>query len=208
MTRTSQRTTPALLLLLSSILAAVLLLGGTIALMKSSSSVTNHLSAPQYQFDVSIVEVFDPPAGPIDPWGDPIEKRVSATNNGDLPGFVRLLVLPTVIAADGYTVLPARIGTEIIADLNTSEWADGGDGYYYYLDVLAPTQTTPALLNAVSLAANLDERYKGATLSIEVKCEAIGIKKWDYRVGWWGGPDAPGNTALIPIDEALRELAI
>jgi hypothetical protein len=195
-------------LLLSSILAAVLLLGSTLALMQSSDSITNRLSSPQYRFDVSIVEVFEPPTDPITPGGDPIEKRVSATNTGHLPGFVRLLVLPTVIAADGHTVLPAHIGTEIIADLNTSEWADGGDGYYYYLDVLAPTQTTPALLSAVSLAENLDERYKGATLNIEVKCEAIGIKKWDYRVGWWGSPDAPGDTNLVPIDEILRNLAI
>jgi hypothetical protein len=207
MTRTSQRTIPALVLL-SSILAAVLLLGGTVALMRSSGSVTNHLSTPQYRFDVSIVEVFEPPTDPIIPGGNPIEKKVSATNNGDLPGFVRLLVLPTVIAADGHTVLPAHIGTEIIADLNTSEWADGGDGYYYYLDVLAPAQTTPALLSEVSLAKDLDERYKGAILSIEVKCEATGIQKWDYRVGWWGSSDAPGNAALIPIDEVLRKLAI
>ncbi|MDR0347297.1 MAG: hypothetical protein LBH56_02870 [Coriobacteriales bacterium] len=207
MTRTSKRAT-SVPLLLSAILAAVLLLGGTIALMKTTDSVTNRIKIPQYRFDVSIVEVFDPPTDPIKPGDEPIEKRVSVTNNGDLPGFARLLILPTIIAADGYTVLPAHIGTEILANLNASEWADGGDGYYYYLGVLAPTETSPELFSTISLAANLDERYKGATFNIEVKCEAIGIKKWDYRVGWWGGPDAPDSADLIPIDKILRELAI
>jgi hypothetical protein len=176
--------------------------------MKSTDSVTNRFKIPQYLFDVSIVEVFEPPVDPINPGGDPIEKRVSVTNNGDLPGFVRLLVLPTAVAADGHTVLPAHIGTEIIADLNTSTWTDGGDGYYYYRGVLPAKESTPELFTAISLTAGLDERYKGASLSIEVKCEAIGIKKWDYRVGWWGSSDAPTDTTLLTIDAILRELAI
>jgi hypothetical protein len=194
-----------MVLLLSITLSMVLLLAGTFAWLKASDSVNNQFKLPQFQFDIPAVDIFTPPANPMNPDGSPVDKRVGAVNNGDLPGFVRLLVLPTIVASDGLTVLPARLGTEIIADLNTTDWADGGDGYYYYLSKLPAGQQTPDLFTNVRLAAGLDDSYKNASLTIEVKCEAIDTKKWNYRIGWWGSDAAPSG-AFAAIDQALRGL--
>jgi hypothetical protein len=191
----------------SILLAACLLLGITYAWMKSSDFVVNSLNAPQFRFDVPAADVFEPPAIPINPGDDPHEKKVSAVNRGDLPGFVRLLVLPTIVASDGLTALPARIGKEVVIHTNADDWASGADDRYYYLKILPAGQSTSELFREVSLAPGLDDRYKNAVLKIEVKCEAVGIGKWDYRVGWWGSEAPPSGAPLIAIDNALQGLA-
>jgi hypothetical protein len=195
----------AMAAVISVILSITLLLGGTYAWTKSTNSVTNRLDARQHTFDIPAVDVFTPPSAPVEP-GKWVSKKVGATNTGDLSGFVRLLVLPTIVAADGITVLPARIGKEVDATLNTS-WLYGGDGYYYYLDELEPGQSAPPLFEGVALAAGLDDRYKMASLTIEVKCEAVDTKQWNYRIGWWGSAAAPTNATHRLIDTVLNQLA-
>jgi predicted ribosomally synthesized peptide with SipW-like signal peptide len=192
--------------MVSVVIAVALLLGGTSAWFRSSNSVTNKFGTPQYQFDVPAVDEFTPPSVPLEP-GDQTAKKVGAINRGDLPGFVRLLILPTVVAADKATVLPARIGNEIKIKLNTTDWADGGDGYYYYLSKLPAGQSTPDLFSEVGLASGLDGQYKGATLTVEVKCEAVDTRQWNYRIGWWGSDAAPTDTARLAVDTALNGLA-
>ncbi|MDR0849796.1 MAG: hypothetical protein LBN10_12315 [Propionibacteriaceae bacterium] len=191
---------------LAALLFVLSALGNTFSWFVAHDSVTNQLGASQYRFDVSAVDVFAKPDTPVTP-GSQIDKTVGAVNSGDLPGFVRLLVLPTVVAADGYTVLPARLGQEVIADFNTTNWADGKDGYFYYLDVLPAGQTTPNLFTTVTLASGLDSAYVGASLKIEVKVEAVGIQKWEYRLGWWGSTAVPSPAPLVTVDLALRGLA-
>jgi predicted ribosomally synthesized peptide with SipW-like signal peptide len=179
---------------------------GTLAWFTAQATATNKLEGPQYRFDVPLDEVFTPPTTPLEP-GDPYPKEVGATNTGDLPGFVRLLVFPTVVAADGVTVLPARLGAEIVLlGQNTTAWMDGEDGYFYYLKRLAPGETTPPLFAAVKLADHFSAAYKGATLSIDVKVEASGTKPWAYRVGWWGSATPSLNGNLITIDNTLGGL--
>ncbi|MDR0356815.1 MAG: hypothetical protein LBH63_00330 [Clostridiales Family XIII bacterium] len=196
----------ALLPIFSVVLSACLLLGSTYAWLRASDSVTNRIHAPQYLFDVPVFDAFVPPSEPIKPGDDPFEKKVGAENRGDLPGFVRLLALPTVVAADGLTVLPARMGEEIVADINTADWVDGGDGYYYYLKKLPAKESTTRLFTGIRLAENLDARYKRASLKIEVKCEAAGTGGLDYRMGWWGSEAPPSDAKLLAVDNVLREL--
>ncbi|MDR1952885.1 MAG: SipW-dependent-type signal peptide-containing protein [Clostridiales Family XIII bacterium] len=189
--------------------AIIVLIGSTFSWFTATDSVANRLQAPQYRLDIPAVDIFEPPAIPPNPGDGPMDKTVGATNKGDLPGFLRLLVLPTIVGLDGQETLPARLGTEvIIEDLNSSDWMDGGDGYFYYLKPLPAGQTTPPLFTKVKLAAQLDVRYENASLNIEIKCEAIGIKKWDYRVGWWNTDTAPSQPPLSTIDQALRGFAI
>jgi predicted ribosomally synthesized peptide with SipW-like signal peptide len=187
----------------------ILLLASTYAWFTAAESVTNNLSTPQYQFIVEAVDVFTPPTEPLKPGSPAVGKDVGAVNTGQLPGFVRLMALPTVIAADGATVLPASFGHEVVADFAAAAWVDGQDGYYYYLKVLPPGDTTdPKLFSQVKLAADLDQRYDGATLTVEVKSEAIAIAKWSYRVSWWGSAAAPAAGPLATVDAVLQKLAV
>jgi len=169
----------------------------------------------KYEFDSKLFDDFDP-----DPDGDVYTKRVGAVVSGNRDSFVRLLVIPTFVDDSDPNlppiVLPAVFGTHIIlddGDYNTTNWAYGGDGYYYYLGVLKPGDSTDDmgqnLFNTVKLADNLPPEYENAHLVIEVKCEASGTEKWDYRAGWWGSEAAiSDNTSpLYNIDATLALLA-
>jgi predicted ribosomally synthesized peptide with SipW-like signal peptide len=188
-------------------LSLVLLVTSTYAWFQAKDSVSNVITVGQRQFSIPAVDVFTPPTDPIKPGGAAVDKRVSATNTGSIPGFVRVLVLPTAIGSDGKSLLPARLGSEITLGQLSGDWADGGDGYYYYLKVLPPGATAPDLFNKVSLAAGLGDAYKGATFKIEIKSEAIDTAKWNYRIGWWGTDAVPSAVSLAAVDKVLQGLA-
>ena len=192
--------------------ALLLLLGSTNAWFTSQDALTNNLKNEAMKtFKVSVVDVFDN----TPPQGDEIwNKRVGAVNLGEKPSFVRLLVTPVFVAQDGETALSAEFGSHVILeDLNTADWIDGGDGYYYYKHILSTNTSTDLmflnknLFNKVSILNPLPEIYKNANLKIEVKCEAVGIKEWDYRMGWWGSVNAPTNLGQKAVDDILEPLS-
>jgi hypothetical protein len=214
-----RRSKPALLGL-CAFLALLVVTGSTLAWYIVFDSSTNHLTSYGKGFTVTVVDDFDPTPDPAGSY----EKRVGAVNQNEKPAFVRLLVMPTFLAADGKTVLPAVFGTHVmLTDINLAawngsawnggDWAEGGDGYYYYLHVLPGGASTDAddldqnLFNHVKIADTLPIEYQNAQLRIEVKCEAVGIQKWHYRLGWWGHTPAPTNPTLNNIDVALAALA-
>ncbi len=197
---------------LSMILALFILFGSTMAWFIATDGRLNPFATGAYRFAVQAVDVFSKPSTPPNE-GDILSKRVGSVNTGDYPAFVRLLVHPTILAADGMTILPASFGQEvIIRDLNTTDWTYGGDGYYYYLHKLDPGKSTTTLgkdlFTLVQFAQGLDPIYNGATLQIEVKCESSDIKKWNYRQGWWKSTSAPVGAPLNAIDTALAAIAV
>lgn len=186
--------------------SVLLLIGGTYAWFSASDSKKNSFAVHQYLFHIDALDEFTPPDVPIRPGDPPYAKQVGATNTADVDGFVRLLIMPVVIAQDEHTLLPANIGEEILIDFNLTDWADGGDGYFYYLGVVEPGQTTEALMEEVRLAGGLGAEYTDASLKIEVKCEAVACNKWEYRRSWWGSEAAPAGS-LRAVDDVLSALA-
>jgi hypothetical protein len=199
------------ILLFCVMLALFLNLGSTGAWFTATDARTNSFTGdPRKDFNIGVVDVFDsdPPTSNL-VW----VKRVGAINYAKKAGFVRLLVMPAFLAADGETILPAEFGVHVlIEDLNTADWMAGGDGYYYYKHILEPGESTDEmspkknLFNAVSISDALGDEYDGAHLKIEVKCEAVGIRKWDYRMGWWGSVNTPTALGLSAVDALLAPL--
>ena len=188
----------------SLILGTLILLGSIFAWFASSDARTNPFKVPALPFAFEITEEFTPP-GIVDP-GQNIPKAVSVANTGELPGFVRVLVIAEIIGADG-TVLPGNPGAEFtFTGLNTTKWKYGGDGYYYYLDKLVSGETTPALFTGVTLASGLGDEYMNAAMKIDVKLEAVETAKWKYREAWWQGV-TPNAAPLSDIDAVLSVLA-
>jgi predicted ribosomally synthesized peptide with SipW-like signal peptide len=192
-------------------LISLLVVGATLAWFTAHDAKRNTLRTANTGFSVEAQDVFTPPAMPLDP-GVEVDKRVGAQNTGEEPAFVRLMVLPTVVAADSATLLPASLGNEVeLTDLNTADWIYGGDGYFYYKYVLQPGVTTTSLgkdlFTKVRLNPALDAAYQNATLTIEVKCESSDTAKWNYRVGWWGTAAAPAAPGLLAVDTQLSGLA-
>jgi len=92
---------------------------------------------------------------------------------------------------------------------NTSLWADGCDGYYYYLGRLDVGEiTSQPLFTSVTLNPDLGSEYDNAVFSIEVKVEAVSAQKWEYRTSWWNSASPPASPPLILIDGALAPLSL
>ncbi|MDR2525468.1 MAG: hypothetical protein LBC83_04645 [Oscillospiraceae bacterium] len=167
----------------------------------------NPFDTGAYRYAVQAVDVFNKPATPPT-GGETVQKRVGAQNTGDFPAFVRIMVHPSILAEDGVTILPAKIGKEVlIGDLNTTDWAYGGDGYYYYLHALEPDKSTTQLgqdlFTNVILAGDLGFEYDKASLQIEVQMESSDIRRWNYRQGWWKTTAPQSAGALSSIDSTL-----
>lgn len=188
------------------LISTLLVVSGAFSWFFATDSKTNTFISSQKDFKIDVVDIFQPPTTPTNP-GDVVEKTVGAKNNGSLPGFVRLMILPTIIAKDGKTPLAANIGSEIFLDIDTLNWKYGDDGYFYYLDVLNPGEEAESLFTKVILASDLGMEYTNSTLKIEVKCEAVGVRKWEYRESFWGSQSAPGG-ALKQIDDIWMTFAV
>jgi alternate signal-mediated exported protein len=209
--KTLQRQRILIVMIVFSV-SLLLLVGVTYAYFIKTDRVTNVLRSQDLPFSFKVDEIFKTPES-VTP-GQTVEKVVNVTNTGDEAGFLRVLVLTKIIAADG-TVLEAIPGTTFTLNgLNTTDWspdstkmwADGKDGYYYYLDKLdSKKMTSQPLFESVTLAAGLPAEYKGATLEIEVKVEASETSREAYRNGWWGcGDSVPASPELVKIDDVLR----
>jgi len=204
------------------LLAVLLLLGSTLAWFTAADTVLNPIrrEEPEKNFEVVEVDVFPPGQD----YSKVVEKRVGAQNIGELPAFVRVLVLPVFIAQDG-SLLPAVLGKAgdpgvnvIVTDFNLAtwntatnqweggEWALGGDGYYYYLNRLDPETSTDIadlnknLFSHLQLVTPIPAGYGDAMLVIEVKCEAV--EPMNYREAWWG-MDANAAPASPPVPAAI-----
>ncbi|MDR1464098.1 MAG: hypothetical protein LBJ11_02195 [Oscillospiraceae bacterium] len=198
------------------VIATLSTVGGTMAWFAANAWQNNPFEAAAYNFEAQAVDVFEKPSTPPLP-NQPFDKRVGADNVGDVPAFVRLLVIPTItyVNDENETVLlQASFGNEILfVDLNSVDWTYGNDGYYYYLYALpAKTSTTDLnrdLFTKVKLNPALGDQYHDAQLKIEVKLEAIQTAKWDYRLSWWGSAAAPASGSQYAfIDAALAHDAV
>jgi hypothetical protein len=123
-----------------------------------------------------------------------------------MPGFVRILVFVEIISEEN-TALEAIPGTTFaFVGLDSTLWADGEDGYFYYLELLEGGQTTvQPLFTGVKLASGLPATYDNARMRIEIKVEASEPLREKYRDGWWKNGDvAPGTPTLQSIDSILE----
>lgn len=143
--------------------------------------------------------------------GVSVPKEVRIQNTGTIKQFVRVMVLPEVrqsIAGDSVNeqILPLKIGTDIILEESaTSDWINGGDGYYYYTKAVEPGKETTYLFKKVKLADQLGANYDQAKLSITLKVETINCAKDAYRNAWWQG-NPPAESPLKEVDNALKDL--
>jgi len=190
----------------------VMLLGSTLAWYTAADNARNKIyrRTQDGNFSIVLVDDFTPPEEPPPP-GSSFLKKVGAQNTGKVPGFVRLLVVPVMLAADGETVLPATLGTAstntvIIKDMGNKWVYCPQDGYYYYLnriDPNAPDDFAQNLFTELTLSSTLGDEYKEATLKIEVKCEAAGLD--NYRSSWWYLADnVSAGSPWAVIDAALQ----
>ncbi|MEO1769949.1 hypothetical protein [Candidatus Enterococcus ferrettii] len=199
-----------LIYLIALIGSILLLVGGSYfvyAAMTATDQKENNFQIGQVETKVE--EVFDTSITEI-PKNQSVGKDVTVKNTGTINQFVRVMVLPEVwtsVAGDvnNKQVLPLVVGTDLVLEnLNTNEWKDGGDGYYYYIkEALAPKKFTTSLFTSIKLSNSLSDRYQDAEFTLSLKVETINCNEKAYRQAWWQGK-TPTAQPLKAIDDALK----
>ncbi|MBO0458810.1 hypothetical protein JZO77_18915 [Enterococcus hulanensis] len=186
------------------ILAVVLVALSTFAWFTTSDSMQNKFKSGNPLFDVALVDDFTSPYE-LTPETE-INKVVAAKNTETIDAFVRMMVFPAALKDGEPFEVQLEDHVQLIG-LDTSKWKDGKDGYFYYLDKLAPGETSSNLFEKVKLIIPNDQKdnYKDVTFDIVAKTEAIHTKKYDYRISWWGTDDPQTAEPLKTIDETLAE---
>lgn len=186
------------------ILAVVLVTLSTFAWFTTSDSMQNKFKSGNPLFDVALVDDFTSP-NELTPETE-INKVVAAKNTETIDAFVRMMVFPAALKDGEPFEVQLEDYVQLIG-LDTSKWKDGKDGYFYYLDKLAPGETSSNLFEKVKLIIPNDQKdnYKDVTFDIVAKTEAIHTKKYDYRISWWGTDDPQTAEPLKTIDETLAE---
>jgi predicted ribosomally synthesized peptide with SipW-like signal peptide len=183
-----------------------LILGGMTAYAAFTSKEEKTTLFQVGNLQTKISEVFSEPTT-IMP-DELIEKRVKITNTGTLNQFVRVMLHPEIrLEKEGTTrLLSAKIGDEVLLDIDEDKWKLGEDGYYYYLNVVEPgtAKTTDALFTQVKLKRELGLEYHMATFNLLIKIEAVNCAKDNYRKAWWQG-STPNSGALQKVDQQLAQ---
>lgn len=103
--------------------------------------------------DSEIVETFVKPTNLNK--GTVINKKVQVKNTGNVPCYVRVLVLPTS-NPESYRL---EVGSNVDSSLSSSkDWyhTGGWDNYYYYKEILQPNETTSVLFDGITVLNNLN----------------------------------------------------
>lgn len=202
-----KRTSRAVYGLVAAILVLLLVGGGYLvyAAMTAQDKKVNDFQIGQVE--TKLEEIFDDSITEI-PKDQTREKQVTVTNAGTIKQFVRVMVLPEVrtsITGDSVNeqILSLVIGKDLLLENASSDWKDGGDGYFYYLKEIDPKQPTSKLFESVKLSDQLSDQYHDAKLVISLKVEAINCAAFAYRDAWWQGT-TPTDQPLKAVDDALK----
>ena len=98
--------------------------------------------------------------------GSVVSKKVSVRNIGQNPFWLRVKLKN---AMDGSTVSPDLLEL----DINSTDWIDGNDGYYYYKTPLEAGAETEKLFTQVKIAGGADNSYYGKTVKLTVFAYAV-----------------------------------
>lgn len=95
---------------------------------------------------------------------------VQVKNTGTISAYIRAAVVANWIDADGNIAASVPEGYSYDLTCSSGSWAQGKDGFFYYLLPVAPGALTEGSLLTCTVACPEDPEY---TLSVEVLTEAI-----------------------------------
>ncbi|MCL2300519.1 MAG: hypothetical protein FWC27_10295 [Firmicutes bacterium] len=187
----------------AAVLSAGFAVRGTLAWLNHSDSKSNGIGIMQYMFSNHIREDFEPPAaGTSLTGGQEVKKESWVANDGDIPAFVRVKVFPVLTSPDGLLHFEAQFGKQLRFAGLSADWMYGGDGYYYYLGVVPPGETTPPLFEKIELDEDV-VTYSDAVLTVTLIAETVETRKWHYRDAWWENTVAGSRTAVDSVLSAF-----
>ena len=179
----------------------VFLVLGTIAYFTSTDTLENIFLSGTYK--TVTTEVFTSPTN----WtpGDETPKTITTKNEGTIPVRVRVKLDESWTSKNNDS-LDLDYNNERVAIINLDNEEDWilKDGYYYYLQELAPGESTTSLLKSVIFNPNVEadvsctfengastcestgDGYDGATYQLNITTETVQANK--YKEVWEGAP--------------------
>lgn len=161
-----------------AVIAAVLALvvGGTLAYFTDQETAHNVITSGTV--DITLQEWAD--EAKTEPFsedgvdgvmpGTEVTKIVEVKNTGDNGVYVRMKVEKAIQLADEEGDTDVSL---IALDINTTDWTDGGDGFYYYNEVLGAGETTKPLFTTVTFATGMGNEYQNSTATVDVTAQAV-----------------------------------
>lgn len=97
-------------------------------------------------------------------------KKVWVENVGPNRAWIRIGVEKIIELAKG---VEGAVDTGLVKlDIDTENWIDGGDGYFYYKHILAPGQKTAPLFTQVSFDTAMGNLYQNSIAQVNVVAQA------------------------------------
>lgn len=97
--------------------------------------------------------------------GDVVSKKVNVANTGDNPVWIRVSLDKSITEALNFE--------GITLNINTVDWIEGEDGWFYFKQVLSPNHTTSNLFTEVKFDKSLGNEYINALIEIDVSAQAV-----------------------------------
>ena len=166
---------------LGGVLSAMVIVGGvamvrpSLALFTSQDSEINEFETGNV--DIEIIENFNGCELTESP--KTCTKEVSIQNiTSKTDAIIRVAIVP-YWQDETEKGWPGDVSSSVVqlnfAENYSDSWVDGGDGYYYYNQLVSANEETTQLLSSVTVTIpeNLRDRYEGKTLIVDVKAEAV-----------------------------------
>lgn len=98
-----------------------------------------------------------------------VTKIAEIKNTGASDAWVRVKVEKNIkLTGDGTPDV-----SMVQLDVNTTDWTDGGDGYYYYNRALQPGEVTVPIFTSVTFQAAMGNEYQNAQATVDVLAQAV-----------------------------------
>lgn len=97
-----------------------------------------------------------------------VTKEVRVKNTGVGDAWIR--------AKLNYEFSPSDLSDDVITIELQPGWIDGGDGWYYYNEIVAAENYTDYLIKEVTFAPEMGNEYQNSTLTVKVEAQAVQAK--------------------------------
>ena len=169
-----------LLLLSVMVICIAIAAVGTLAFFNSDAVAHNVITTGGV--DIELHEYADAEKNPFTDKtgvmpGMTVTKIAEVENTGASAAWVRVKLKPAIELADD-AVLPDgfTVNTGLVKpDVNTDDWTEGEDGYFYYKEALKPGETTAPVLNSVTFDVAMGNEYQGATATVDIVAQAVQV---------------------------------
>ncbi len=152
-------------MVIATVLLLALAIGGTVAWLTANTGNVANTFTPS-NVDCEVTEDFN----------GTIKSNVNVTNTGDTEAYIRVKLVSNIQDNDGNVLRAAPLGVISLGN----DWIDGGDGCYYYKNVVEVGQSTSNLLAEGASITLTDGQV------VEVLAEGIQAMPKQAVIDAWG----------------------